>query len=197
MARGVRARGASSQGLRITDPDAPFDEKAAARAFGLPADGRALATLRARQKADIGAFVDETMKGPKAAKGDIFYDRIDPDQARRIEPHLATYLGRDHNLKHAVRVIDRDAVRHILKEHGADRIPIKPDDIHHAPEVLRTGELVSVHQNDGKEVMILRRKLVDKNWLYVGESIRGSGLERIRRPTLSVKSMYWTEGPSQ
>lgn len=110
-----------------------------------------------------------------------------PDAVRE---KLASDLAvRDGEHPFIPRLIDRQGVRHILNEHSADPVPVMASDVVHFPSVLETGEFVAKTYDKGRPFLTWR-KLVDGNWLYVGEEMLGP-----RHPTMRVKTAYWTPGP--
>lgn len=174
--------------------DAALAESFRALLRGEPVDPTILGQFhshRTQAITDLAARAD----GAKATTGTsdmVAYGVILPDQAARIGPEVKAMLGRDTPfLDTAVRRLDGEGIRHAINEHAADKVPFRAADAAHIPDVVERGELVSITRDHlTNRPFLLWRKLVNGNWLHVGEEVVGE-----RTPGLRAKTAYWTEGP--
>ncbi len=166
---------------------------------GRPLSDEGLRTYRAH----LGARIDRMVaKATGADTGEdvpdsVVYSRLTRTQAVELEPGAAPHLPDGSSLATAVRRIDGQAVRKILKDHGRDEVPFRPEHFRLIPDVVETGQLVGVGPKDGR-LGILWRARVDGDWLYVAESIPHVGTAKPpKRLTLNVQTAYWASGPKE
>lgn len=173
----------------------PLDESSVRDAYGLSKDENVQEILTRHQNEQIDSFVEDVGVGAATAQSKVVYSAIGGDQVDEVRDALAPYLMDGHHLDQSVRIIEGGVVTKVLRDHGEDEIPIQDTDIKHAKQVLESGELVEVSQHEKGEVMILRRKLIEGNWLYAGETLVGSARNQVKRPTFRLKTLYWNRGP--
>lgn len=127
----------------------------------------------------------------------VVFGRVSPGQADEIAPAAAKHLPKNAQLHTAVRRLDGDAVRKILRDHKDDEIPFQPEHFRHLPNVAETGELVEVAAKQGR-FSVLRRQLVKGDWLYHLESVQMVGTATPpKKITFRTHTAYWKTGPKK
>jgi hypothetical protein len=147
--------------------------------------------LLRRQTKDVGGLAERTALGVKNPElpTKITYDRITGNDAKRLGPSVNKFLIRkDNKFRSAVRQIGDGEIRHALRKHGHDPIPLKSKDLANIPDVVKNGEVVGVQRNRDNTGITYRKK-INGNWLYVVEKIAGES-----NITLRFITAYWTRG---
>lgn len=122
----------------------------------------------------------------------VAYGVVAPQQLDEVSERVLALMPEGSTLDNAVRRMDAAGLRHAYDRHGNDPIPFRPADTAHVADVVEHGELVEIGLNHQRNNLpyVERRRLINGNWLHVGESVVGT-----KRPTMTFQTAFWNPGP--
>lgn len=192
-AGGAAEGAAPTPGVKpIIEAGEPFDMAVKDRnAIVRDPDGT-LTTFSAKRKDAIRELA-EGLGSNSGEPGRVWYGLVPEKNADRVNDAVRPLMtGEGADFRNIPRSIDSTEMTHALNRHRTDQLPLQKSDFERVPEVVESGEIVGAEIKRGT-LGITYRKLIDGNWLYVVEEVRGgAGAKRI---TLNFKTAYWNPGP--
>ncbi|MBR9970807.1 hypothetical protein [Magnetospirillum sulfuroxidans] len=143
---------------------------------GGPLPAEALSRFDANQRTRIMEFADgDLSEGERASrrKPDAIHHSVARgERAEVLASQVKADLGKTVDFTDAVHRIDEDGVKHAMKHHAGDHLPLRRDDLARIPEAVRTGEVVKADLGKTGQIGIEYRVRVDDGWLHVHEELR-------------------------
>jgi len=143
---------------------------------GRPLPTEALTRFDANQRARILEFADgELSEGARAdrRKPDAIHHSVARgERAEALAARVQADLDRVVDFSESVHRIDEDGIRHALKRHANDHLPLRREDLARIPEAVRAGEIVKADVGKTGQIGIEYRLPADGGWLHVHEELR-------------------------